>query len=351
MGFEITAAVAERGVDVTVSVGDGEVVAVLGPNGAGKSTLLSVTAGLLRPDTGQATLDGRVLFDVGRSDASEVWVPAHARGVALLAQEPLLFPHLSALDNVGFGPRSLGHTRSESRTIAGRWLAEVDATQYAARKPAQLSGGQAQRIAVARALAADPHLLLLDEPMAALDVAVAPALRQMLRRVLADRPVIIVTHDVLDALLLADRVIVVEDGRVVEDGPTGQVLARPRSGFGARIAGLNMVRGTLEGHGVRTENGLLVEGLAEEPVEQGEGAVAVFRPSAVGVYKHPPGGSPRNVITVTITELEPHGDQIRVRTSDLSADVTSAAVADLDLVPHTTAVFAVKASEVAIYRA
>ena len=204
---------------------------------------------------------------------------------------------------------------------------------------------------MARALAADPRLLLLDEPMAALDVAVAPALRQLLRRVLVDRPVLIVTHDVLDALLLADRVVVVEDGRVVEDGPTAQVLGRPRSGFAARIAGLNMVRGVLDGHGVRSPEGLVVEGLAEEPIEQGASAVAVFRPSAVGVYRQPPGGSPRNVIDVTITELEPHGGQIRVRTADLSADVTADAVADLDLAPRTSVFFAVKASEVAIYRA
>ncbi|MEP6814891.1 MAG: ATP-binding cassette domain-containing protein [Marmoricola sp.] len=351
MTLEACATVTDRGVDLSLGVGDHEVVAILGPNGAGKSTMLAVIAGLLRPDHGRATLDGRVLFDVGRPDAAQVWVPAHARGVALLAQEALLFPHLSALDNVAFGPRSVGHSRRESRTIASRWLEEVDATQYADRKPAQLSGGQAQRIAVARALAADPHLLLLDEPMAALDVAVAPALRQMLRRVLTDRPVVIVTHDVLDALLLADRVVVVEHGQVVEDGPTAEVLARPRSGFAARIAGLNMVRGTLVGHGVRTSDGLLIEGLAEEPVEQGQAALAVFRPSAVGVYRQPPGGSPRNVISVTVTELEPHGDQIRVRTAGLSADVTAAAVADLDLAPHTPVLFAVKANEVAIYRA
>jgi molybdate transport system ATP-binding protein len=351
MGFEVTATLADRGVDLSVGVGRREKVAILGPNGAGKSTVLAVIAGLLCPDTGHAKLDGRVLFDVGRSGAAPVWVPPHARGIALLAQEPLLFPHLSALDNVAFGPRSLGHSRGESRTVARRWLAEVDATEYADRKPAQLSGGQAQRVAVARALAAEPDLLLLDEPMAALDVAVAPALRQMLRRVLADRTVIIVTHDVLDALLLADRVIVVENGRVVEEGPTAQVLGRPRSGYAARVAGLNLVRGKLEGHGVRTGDGLLIEGLAGEPVEQGEAAVAVFRPSAVGVYKQPPGGSPRNVIRVTIAELEPHGDQIRVRTADLTADITTAAVADLDLVPHTPVVFAIKASEVAIYRA
>jgi molybdate transport system ATP-binding protein len=227
----------------------------------------------------------------------------------------------------------------------------VDAAELAHRRPGELSGGQAQRVAVARALATDPALLLLDEPMAALDVAVAPGLRQMLRRVLADRSVVLVTHDVLDALLLADRVVVLEEGRIAEQGPTAQVLARPRSPFAADIAGLNMVRGTLQGHAVRQANGMAVEGLPEEGIAHGESAVAVFRPSAVAVYRQPPGGSPRNVLRVTVTDLEPHGDQVRVRTSDLSADVTPAAVADLDLTPGAEMVFVVKASEVAIYRA
>jgi molybdate transport system ATP-binding protein len=269
--------------------------------------------------------------------------------VALLAQEPLLFPHLSAVDNVAFGPRSAGHSRGESRAVARHWLAEVDATSYAERRPAQLSGGQAQRVAVARALAADPRLLLLDEPLAALDVAVASAMRQMLRRVLAGRAVVLVTHDVLDALLLADRVVVLEAGRVVEDAPTARVLARPSSAFAARIAGLNMVRGHVDGQGVRSPDGLRVEGIAEDGVTQGQAAVAVFRPSAVGVYRRAPGGSPRNVLDVTVTELEPHGDQIRVRGGDLSADVTAGAAAELDLAPGASVVFSVKASEVAVY--
>jgi molybdate transport system ATP-binding protein len=350
MAFEVSAVVGDRGIDLELDVQDGEVVAVLGSNGAGKSTLLSVIAGLLRPDAGRAVLDGRVLFDVRGRRTPRVWVPPHARGIALLAQEPLLFPHLSALDNVAFGPRSAGRPRRESRSVAARWLSEVDATEYAERRPALLSGGQAQRIAVARALAADPRLLLLDEPMAALDVAVAPALRQVLRRVLAGRSAVVVTHDVLDALLLADRVAVMEAGHIVEDGPTAQVLGRPRSAFAARIAGLNMVRGVLEGNGVRSADGLVIEGLLEERVEQGEHAVAVFRPSAVGVYRHPPGGSPRNAIGVTVTELEPHGNQVSVRTDGLSAEITVAAVADLELAPHTAVTFAVKASEVAIYR-
>ena len=186
--------------------------------------------------------------------------------------------------------------------------------------------------------------------MAALDVAVAPAVRQMLRKVLADRSAVIVTHDVLDALLLADRVLVVEEGHVVEEGPTAELLARPRSAFAARIAGLNMMRGTLDGHGVRGADGSLVEGIADQPIAPGDPAVAVFRPSAVGVYRQPPGGSPRNVMDVTITELEPFGDQIRVRTDRLSADVTASAVAELDLAPGKPVIFTVKASEVAIYR-
>ncbi len=350
MSLEVSAEVSERGFDLSMHLAPGETLAVLGPNGSGKSTAMSLIAGLLRPDTGTASLDGRVLFDVGRPGQSHVWVPPHARGVALLAQEPLLFPHLSARDNVAFGPRSVGQSRREARIVAERWLGEVDAEQYADRKPAQLSGGQAQRIAVARALAADPRLLLLDEPMAALDVAVAPAVRQMLRRVLHDRSAVIVTHDVLDALLLADRVVVIDGGRVVEEGNTAQLLARPRSAFAARIAGLNMVRGTLDGHGVRGPDGIFVEGLADQPISQGDPAVAVFRPSAVGVYRQPPGGSPRNVLAVTITELEPFGEQFRVRTAQLSADVTVAAVAELDLAPGADVVFAVKASEVAIYR-
>jgi molybdate transport system ATP-binding protein len=349
--FEFAATVQERDLDLAFRVDHGEVVAILGPNGSGKSTALSVIAGLLRPDVGHASLDGRTLLDVGRIGAEPVWVPPHARGIALLAQEPLLFPHLTALDNVAFGPRSVGQSRRKARAAAEQWLGEVDASQYADRRPSQLSGGQAQRVAVARALAADPRLLLLDEPMAALDVAVAPALRQMLRRVLQGRSAVIVTHDVLDALLLANRVVVIDHGHVVEEGPTTQVLARPRNQFTARIAGLNLVRGTVDGHGVRSNDGLLIEGLAGHALEQGDQAVAVFRPSAVAVYPSPPGGSPRNAVPVTVTDLEPHGEQVRVRTDTFSADVTAPAVAELDLVPGAEVVFTVKASEVAIYGA
>lgn len=344
MTLHLDATLAERGYDVALDVADGESVALLGPNGAGKSTTLDLVAGLLRPDSGTVHLDGRELT------GSRTWVAPHDRRVALLAQEPLLFPHLSVLDNVAFGPRSAGAGRGPSRETARHWLAEVGAEELADRAPAQLSGGQGQRVAVARALAADPRLLLLDEPMAALDVAVAPALRQTLRRVLADRSVVVVTHDALDALLLADRVVVLEDGRVAEEGPTAEILARPRSAFAARIAGLDMLRGTWE-DGVRTPDGALVHGLVTGPAPAaGDPVVAVFRPAAVSVFREPPGGSPRNAFAVRVSELEPHGDQVRVRAGELAADVTTYAAAALDLTPGTLVTFSVKASEIAVYR-
>jgi molybdate transport system ATP-binding protein len=238
--FRLEAAVAARGFDVSLTVGPQETVAIMGPNGAGKSTLLAVIAGLLHPDSGSAEVDGRVLFHqaAGRS----VWTAPHQRGTALLAQEPLLFPHLTVLENVAFGPRSRGASRHEARKTARHWLRAVEAAELGGRRPGELSGGQAQRVAVARALAADPELLLLDEPMAALDIHAAPLLRRLLKRVLAGRRAIIITHDVLDALMLADRVIVLEGGSITESGPTREVLQRPRSRFVAGLAGLNLVR-------------------------------------------------------------------------------------------------------------
>ncbi|SEB54671.1 molybdate transport system ATP-binding protein [Nocardioides exalbidus] len=349
MSLQLDAVVTERSVDIAFEVGDGETVALLGPNGAGKSTVLAVAAGLLRPDRGRVTLDGRPLTVRGHRQR-DVDVPPHDRHVSLLAQEPLLFPHLSVLDNVAFGPRSRGRSRAASRDAAMRWLDEVGIAELADRRPRQLSGGQAQRAAVARALASEPRLLLLDEPMAALDVAVTPALRQTLRRVLADRTVVLVTHDALDALLLSDRVVVIDEGEVVESGPSAEVLARPRSAFTAQLAGLNMLVGTWRSDGVHTAEGHRIEGRVVGPApREGEQAVAVFPPRAVGVYLDRPVGSPRNALEVTISHLEPHSGQIRARADDLDADITPQAAAELDLAPGSRVHFTVKANEVTVY--
>lgn len=348
---------AARGFDVALALGPTETVAVMGPNGAGKSTLLSVIAGLLRPDSGRGELNGRTLFEL--SAGRGTWTPPHHRGTALLAQEPLLFPHLSAVDNVAFGPRSAGASRKQAKADALGWLAEVEALDLQARRPEGLSGGQAQRVAIARALAADPGLLLLDEPMAALDIHSAPLLRRLLKRVLADRQAIIITHDVLDALMLADRVVILENGRITEEGPTREVLQRPRSRFSAGLAGLNLVPGTLAGDGIRTAEGWSVSGHVEgrrvdgnSPAAEGNAAaVAVFPPSAVSVFLDDAHGSPRNSFKVAITDLEPHGDFIRVRAGSLAADITPAASADLGLAPGLAVHFVVKATSVTVYPA
>jgi len=344
----VSALVADRDVEVELSVGSGETVALLGPNGAGKSTVLGVVAGTLRPDRGEVVLEGRPLVAVG--NGKPAWVPAYDRKVALLAQDPLLFPHLTALDNVAFGPRSRGAGRADSRRTARRCLDELGIGDLADRRPGSLSGGQAQRVAVARALAAEPRLLLLDEPLTALDVTVIPEMRQVLKQVLRDRSAIIVTHDVLDALLLADRVVVMERGRVTEDGPSRTVLSRPRSVFGARIAGLNLITGTWRDGALRTEAGVRIEGVAHDPRPQdGDSSCAVFRPQAVAVYGTLPHGSPRNGLDVVVTDVEALGDRVRVRAGELAADVTPAAAAELDLAPGTRTHFVVKASEVAVY--
>jgi molybdate transport system ATP-binding protein len=339
-----------------LSLAQGEVVAVLGRNGAGKSTLLSALAGLLRPDEGRIELGGRVLTDAARG----LHVPSHLREVGLLAQDPLLFPHMTVASNVAFGPRSRGVSRREANALVTQWLSDVDAAEFASRRPGQLSGGQAQRVAVARALASEPELLLLDEPFAALDVDAAPALRTMLRRVLRDasRTALLVTHDPLDALVLADRVVVLADGQIVEQGETRSVLSRPRTAFTARIAGLDLVTGVYGPSGLVVGD-VVISGHAPEPMADGEAAVAVFAPAAVAVHTGPPGGSPRNVFGAVVGGLEPHGDMIRLRAGrsvdgpswveGLAADLTAAAVADLGLEPGTRVWLAVKAAEVALH--
>jgi molybdate transport system ATP-binding protein len=357
-GLDVAAVVRRPGftLDVALTVDPGDVLAVLGPNGSGKSTLLDVLAGLLRPDAGHVRVGGRTLTDSG------VHVRPHRRGVGLLAQQPLLFPHLSALANVAFGPRAQGTPRRAALALAGELLDAVDVAGLADRRPGQLSGGQQQRVALARALAAGPDLLLLDEPLAALDVDTMPAMRALLRRTLRDsgRTAVLVTHAALDALVLADRVVVLSDGVVVEEGPTREVLAQPRSAFAARIAGLDLVAGLACPEGLKTADGSVIMGQAEGTAT-GEPAVAVFPPTAVAVFAQHPHGSPRNVVPVRLAAVEPHGDLVRLRAGirdggpawaeGLAADVTPAALVDLPAEPGAQLWFAVKAAEVAIHPA
>jgi molybdate transport system ATP-binding protein len=331
-------------------VADGEVLAVLGPNGAGKSTLLRVLAGLLPPDAGRVVVDG---VDVWDDVAAGVHVPAHRRRLGMVFQDHLLFPHLSVLDNVAFGLRTRRVARGAAREAAAGWLARVGLDGLGDRRPGQLSGGQAQRAALARALVGRPSLLLLDEPLSALDARTRLTVRAELRRHLADfvGSTVLVTHDPVDAMALADRVVVVEEGRVVQAGPPAEVARRPRTDYVARLVGLSLLPGTGEGTTVRLEAGGRVA-VAEETA--GPVFVAV-RPESVALYPQRPQGSPRNVWPVRLVSATPHGATVRCDLEGLedgvalTADVTAPAFAELGLAPGAPVWATVKASEVAVY--
>jgi molybdate transport system ATP-binding protein len=330
---------------VDLSVADGEVLAVLGPNGAGKSTLLRVLAGLLPPDGGRIAVDGTVWDD----DA--VHLPAHRRSLGMVFQDALLFPHLTVAENVAFGLRTRGAGRTERSAAAADWLARVGLDGLGDRRPAQLSGGQAQRAALARALVGDPALLLLDEPLSALDARTRLAVRAELRRHLGAFPgsTVLVTHDPVDAMALADRVLVVEDGRVAQAGTPEEVNRRPRTDYVARLAGLSLLAGTGEGRAVRLDAGGVVA-VAEEAAGP---VFAAVRPESVALYLARPEGSPRNVWPARLVGATPHGATVRCELAGevpLVADVTAAAFAELGLAPGADVWAAVKASEVAVYQ-
>ena len=221
---------------------DGGVAALFGPSGAGKTLTLACMAGLLRPDAGRIVVDGRVLFDAGAG----VDVPAQARRVGYVFQGYALFPHRTAADNVGFGLRDRPRAARESRVA--EIMARLGLTGLERRYPAELSGGQRQRVALGRALAIDPALLLLDEPLSALDAPLRAALRNDLRAILSDwgTAAVVVTHDFAEAYRLGDRIVVYDHGRVVQSAPRAELLWRPASEVVARIMGVpNILHGTV----------------------------------------------------------------------------------------------------------
>ena len=295
----------------------GEVLVVIGPNGAGKSTLLRAIAGL-EP--------GRVRM--GGEEWTDLEVPR--RRVGYVFQDQSLFPHLSALDNVAFGPRARGRSRREADAAAREWLERFGIADLADRRPRELSGGQAQRVAIARALATDPDVLLLDEPFTGLDVAVQMALRIELGHHLRDFPgiALLVTHDAIDAITLADRVLVLDDGEVAQVGPPAEVAAEPRTPHVARLVGLNLVA-------------------------DGDDLIA-FTPDAVVVSLTEPEGSSRLHWRGTVASLAPHGDAVRLlvhASPDLLAGLTPAATTELGLAPGREVWLSAKATAVSRYGA
>ena len=279
-------------------------------------------------------------------------MPAEKRPIGVVFQDYLLFPHLSALDNIAFGPRRHGTPKAQARALAARWLDRMGLAGFGDRKPRQLSGGQAQRVALARALAVNPTLLLLDEPLAALDAKTRIDTRAELHRHLHDHDgaTLIVTHDPLDAMMLADHLVVVEHGAIVQQGDAAAVTAQPRTDYIARLVGLNLYQGVAPGATVT-----LPEGFVLTTAQSLTGNVfAAFPPAAVSLHLHPPEGSPRNTWQATITGIHRHGDNLRVQLTGpivTAADITPAAAAQLRLGPGHQIWAAVKASETRVYPA
>jgi molybdate transport system ATP-binding protein len=334
--------------DVDLRVEPGEVVAVLGPNGAGKTSLLRGLAGLLPLQAGRVALDGAVLEE----PAARVFVPSERRPIAMVFQDYLLFPHLTVLENVAFGLRSRGRPRPEATATAHGWLERVGLQAEAQRKPASLSGGQAQRVALARALATNPALLLLDEPMAALDASTRVELRRDLRRHLESfRGVrLLVTHDPVEAMAMADRLVILEQGRVLQSGSPSEVTQHPRSRYVADLVGVNLFRGRASNDVITLADGgsLTAAGAAEGEV------FAVVHPRTVALYRTRPDGTPRNVWEGRAVDLDLQGDRVRVQLAGaprIVAEVTPAAVRELGLDRGDTVWIGVKATEIVVYPA
>jgi len=343
---QIQARVGGFELELEMTVASGELVALLGPNGAGKTSVLRVLAGLTPLNAGQVTLDGVVLED----PAAGVRVAAEQRPIGMVFQDYLLFPHLSVLENVAFGLRSRRTPRAMALELASQWLERVGLGAYAHRKPSSLSGGEAQRVALARALATSPALLLMDEPMAALDASTRVELRRELRHQLEafEGVRLIVTHDPVEAMAMADRLVILEQGKVLQSGSPAEVAERPRSRYVADLVGVNLFRGRAH------DNVIVLDGGGSLTVAEGtDGNVfAVVHPRTVALYRSRPDGTPRNVWEGRASNLDLQGDRVRVRlegSPPIVAEVTPAAVRDLGLDRGDTVWIGVKATEINVY--
>ncbi|MFG2628612.1 ABC transporter permease [Streptomyces sp. NPDC048473] len=329
--------------NLTLDAAAGTTIAVVGPNGAGKTTLLRALLGL----TPRAHAELRL------GDTDVTALPPHRRGVAWVPQDGALFPHMNALANTAYGLRAHGVPRAEARHSAQQWLDRLGVGHLAHRRPAQISGGQAQRVALARALAARPRLLLLDEPLAALDQTTRAHVRHTLRRHLDGfgGVCLIVTHDPVEAVALADRVLVLDDGRALQDAPPTEVTRHPRSPWVARMLGRNAWPGTATEEGIQlTGGGTLV---VADPLPPGTNSLAIIAPEAVAVHRDKPAGSPRNVWPGTVREITTSGSRLRVlitsdQAPDLVAEITPQAVAELSLAEGTPVWTSVKATEATV---
>ncbi len=331
--------------DASIAVEPGTTAALLGPNGAGKSTVVDAIAGLIALDDGVLRLGARVLDDPGNG----VFVPPPDRRVGVVFQQYLLFDHLDVLDNVAFGPAAAGLSRRQAREAAAPWLSLFDLEDLAGRRPPDLSGGQAQRVAMARALAIDPLLVALDEPFAALDVEGRVTLRRAVREVL-DRtagPRLLITHDPAEAFLLADRIHVLEQGRVTQVGTPEEIRSRPRTPYAAALAGVNLLAGRNDGGRLSLADSDLQ--LTTADIHTTGPVLITIHPSGVAIHLTQPHGSPRNAWQTELVAVEPLGEITRLTLAaphGLAADVTPASVTAMGLRAGQRVWASVKATEV-----
>lgn len=309
--------------DVALSASPGEILAIMGPSGAGKSTLLSAITGLARLREGSVRIDG----------VDAVGLPPNRRGVVLLGQEPRLFPHMSARDNVAFGLRAHGQGRERARRAAEEWLGRVGLEGFGARRPAELSGGQQQRVALARALATSPRLLLLDEPLTSLDPETAGEIRALVAAQVRTSGVttLIVSHDAVDAASLADRLLILENGRVTQAGLVREVLTIPATAFGAVIAGTNRLPGRADGGRWRSGGAVLAPG-GPLPVAEGAPLIAFVRPAAVRIdpasSSADPGSAGTWIARIVRLEQTPAGARVHLAEPALAVDIPTEVIAE-----------------------
>jgi molybdate transport system ATP-binding protein len=340
--------------DIDFSIEPGQTVALLGPNGSGKSTTIDALAGLCGLRHGRVMLNDSILVDTDR----RIELPPEARNLGVVFQRLHLFPHLTVRDNVAFGPtlarrrvRGLGRS-SAAGEEAQRWLDLFGIAALADRLPGELSGGQAQRVALARALAGDPDALLLDEPLAAVDVAARDELRRTVRARLADwpGPRLLITHDPTDAFLLADQVVIIEDGRVTQRGRPDEIRRQPSTDYVAALAGVNLLTGKAD-QGVVRVDGSPVELRVADTTTRGP-AFLTIAPNAVALHLDRPSGSPRNTWSTVVADTEPRGDVVRVTLGPpltINVDVTPEATELLGLRPGCPIWASVKATEMAVH--
>ncbi len=353
LGFRLASRLGAFSLEVEASVAKRTILVLVGESGSGKTTVLRLLAGLMRPDGGRIEMDGQTWFDGDRG----TFVPARDRAVGYVAQDYALFPHLTAAENVAFGLRAVGMGRAEIARRVARALDRLKIAPLAGRRPAELSGGQQQRTAIARAMVLEPPLLLLDEPLSALDVQTRRSIRGELRRLLTGLPctTVYVTHQPAEALVFGDTIAVLEAGHVSQCGTRDDLMRKPRSPFAAEFLGLNLLRGTVVG---REESGLarvrVRGGDVFVPKCEGEELTMTVHPREITLALERPIGSARNVFEGEIDEVlpePPSGELVRISLATappLVAEVTRESVAALALEPGRRVFASVKAAAVSI---